>query len=423
MGLKQRSVVLSENTSANFTRYIGDTLISDDDYQQTALGYRQLTISEGHPWRWLHNRNRPHWAAIGGPFYTEKVTLTGDHRHHVVKRGGRTAQGPIWAKKYVENLAASFYEDGSVDDAQLPIANPAILDEELLAMGTTAIARTIPTNPIFDAATFVGELREGLPSLIGAALFKRQFLGRSVAEENLNWEFGLKPIINDFKAYTEASREGEARLAQLRRDSEKPIRRRFDFPTQRTTSRETSEGVFSSGAIVGGGAFLQKLGTLVEREFWERDVWFSGCYQYTLPPEGSNLRRISELDAIYGVRPSAATVYNLAPWSWCLDWFTNTGDVVHNLSAFSQDGLLLKYGYIMCRTRHVKSYTWTGTVQNASTADAWVPHVAHQEVTYETKQRLPATPYGFGLAYSDLTPRQLGILGSLGILRTLRPTS
>jgi hypothetical protein len=258
---------------------------------------------------------------------------------------------------------------------------------------------------------------------MGASLFKRQFLGRSAAEEYVNWEFGLKPVINDYKDYVAASRTAETRLEQLRRDSGKPVRRRYDFPTERETSRETATGVYASGAIVGGSTFLQQQGTLVEREYYERDIWFSGCYQYTLPPEGSNLRRISELDALYGVRPSAETVYNLTPWSWCLDWFTNTGDVVHNLSAFSQDGLLLKYGYIMCRTRHRKTYTWTGAVQNASTDNAWVPHVAHQEVTYETKQRLPATPYGFGLAFSDLNPRQLGILGSLGIIRAFRPTS
>jgi hypothetical protein len=291
-----------------------------------------------------------------------------------------------------------------------------MLEAELLEMGTTAIARTRPANSLADAATFIGELREGLPSLVGREFFKRDLLS-ATAKENLNWEFGLKPFVRDIKSFVEASKLAEEHLEQLRRDQRKVVRRRYDFPETNTFVTEDLGSGFATGSILGGGAFLQEQGARKLRKKFTRRIWFSGGYKYTLPPEGSVLRRIRELDAIYGVRPDAETVWNLAPWSWCLDWFSNSGDVVSNLTAFSTDGLLLKYGYIMCHTTHEYTYTWDGAVQNASSENAFVPHHAEQKITYETKQRLPATPYGFGLALSDLSPRRLGILTSLGIIR------
>lgn len=416
MGTKEREVVTQSQDEAWFTRYIGSTLITENDYQPTSLGYRQYTVSEDH----LFHRAREYgvWGDFGGPFYTEKVSFEGDLKPYLLRRGGRTSFGPIFAKKSVENRFNDLNQSSSLGpDVDLPIDNPAVHGDILTAYGTTAIARTIPTNPIFDAATFVGELREGLPSLFGSAFLRSPSLS-ALARENLNWEFGVKPFVNDMKSFVTASQEAETRLEQLRRDEGRPVRRRYAFPQEVEESSEVSTGVYASGSLVGGSTFLQQQGVLTETVRTERDIWFSGCYQYTLPPEGSNLRRIQELDFLYGARPSLDTLWNLTPWTWCLDWFSNAGDVATNLSAFSQDGLLLKYGYVMCRSRRTKTYTWEGLVQDSSTVNTFVPHRAEQVIAYETKQRIPATPYGFGLTFGDLTSRQWGILSSLGILQS-----
>lgn len=100
------------------------------------------------------------------------------------------------------------------------------------------------------------------------------------------------------------------------------------------------------------------------------------------------------------------------PWSWAADWVSNTGDVLHNLSAMSTDGLVMAYGYMMEET----SETWTYVNNGAITVSGRVLNLT-QNFRTTTKVRRSATPFGFGLDWAKFTPRQMAILGALSITR------
>jgi hypothetical protein len=121
----------------------------------------------------------------------------------------------------------------------------------------------------------------------------------------------------------------------------------------------------------------------------------------------------AQADHLMGIRLTPETVWNLAPWSWAVDWFTNTGDIIHNISAFARDSLVMKYGYIMSHD-HLDGYCVMpgGTNFNGN--------ITGGSVTYlrDRKKRFPASPYfGFGTTGS-LSAGQKAILLALGLSRT-----
>ena len=82
-----------------------------------------------------------------------------------------------------------------------------------------------------------------------------------------------------------------------------------------------------------------------------------------------------------------------------------------NISNLGHDGMVLQYAYIM-EHRTVQDHMVGAKFGAAG--------LATLDVSYETKRRHPASPYGFGLRYEDLTPQQQAILLALGMSRAPR---
>jgi hypothetical protein len=115
---------------------------------------------------------------------------------------------------------------------------------------------------------------------------------------------------------------------------------------------------------------------------------------------------------IYGLTLDPEVLWNLAPWSWFADWFVNAGDVVSNISDLSFDGLVMRFGYMMEHSIVADEVRLGGSSFSGGTSldtTIWL-------VT-ETKQRIRASPYGFGLTWESFSPRQLAILAALGVTR------
>jgi hypothetical protein len=144
--------------------------------------------------------------------------------------------------------------------------------------------------------------------------------------------------------------------------------------------------------------------------------WFSGAFTYSLPVGYKSHDAVTGYAArasvLFGAELTPSTVWNLAPWSWAVDWFTNVGDVLSNASDALFDGLVMRYGYIMEHSLIRDTYTYGGptNMQSATTP---------QPLTFvtETKLRRKANPFGFGLTWEGLSPRQVAILVALGITR------
>jgi len=147
-----------------------------------------------------------------------------------------------------------------------------------------------------------------------------------------------------------------------------------------------------------------------------RNQWFSGAFTYGLPKGDSALsglhRHYLEAGKLLGTSLTPETLWELSPWSWAVDWFSNTGDVISNLSDWALYGLVMQYGYIMEHTIVSDTYTTTPTGIKGVKSSTPLTFVT------ETKTRKRANPFGFGVAWNGLNPIQLGILAALGITRS-----
>jgi hypothetical protein len=282
------------------------------------------------------------------------------------------------------------------------------------AFGTSAIARVLPTNPNASLATAVGELRrDGLPTLPGSSLKDSTTNARRAGGEYLNVEFGWLPLVSDLQDFARSVRNSRQLIDQYVRDSDRKIRRRY-----------TPQGVSSTSIFTGTGRWfgqnIAESGTTVSRKE-DTNLWFSGAFKYHVPIDDGFYGRLLRYEALanhlFGTRITPELVWNLAPWSWAVDWFTNAGDVIHNISLMGVDGLVMQYGYAM-RHHRVSEHVSGGF----SFVDGFGTHSGHSQrlVVSEWKQRVRANPYGFGIDDVDLSNRQLAILAALGLSRGKR---
>jgi len=288
---------------------------------------------------------------------------------------------------------------------------------------------------------FIGEARQGLPSFIGSGLLRSRARDlRKAGDEYLNVEFGWKPMMRDLRSFGESVKSTNKTLRQLHRDSGRVVRRRYHFPTEKIQDPDFALG----GSTPWGGSTAPYKCDGSQLDSWmlgdgpsptgykvwketETKRWFSGAYRYyvpTPPVRGGNLLDKMEVwdaeaNKLLGTRLTPEVVWNLAPWSWAYDWFTNTGDVMTNLSAFSNDQLTLQYGYIMSQQTVTHHSSWQGYIVQPG---GGLRYVTTEEVfSQTTKVRLRATPFGFGFDFGSLSPKQMAITAAIGISNAPRP--
>ncbi len=301
------------------------------------------------------------------------------------------------------------------------------MDEEtytstMIGLGTTAINRTIPTKANMSLAVSLAELRrEGLPKLMSALSLRQTQRSpvKNVAGEYLNYQFGWAPIIADVRDLLITVRDSGRILKEYTRLAEHHTRRRYDFGTETKAIDWTSANDFApypsvSSHLYQGGFGTGKLtisGTLATHS------WFSGAYRFSIP-QGNTLkddllRWEQEANKLLGIRLTPEVLWNVTSWSWLLDWFLNIGDVISNLSYLGRDGLVLQYGYVMRHTRADVAVSMQGVRPYGDTSN----RPFSVDFALEQKQRLKATPYGFGLNPESFSPKQWSIIGALLVTR------
>lgn len=318
------------------------------------------------------------------------------------------------AYRYFKGVSSSF--DGFCHCERVTgqsLASIPLFDSnnDLDSYGTTAMARSLPTNPASDFFVFAGELREGLPHVIGTSLFKSKVkdLRKVPGDEYLNVQFGWMPMVSDLRKFGHAIKNHNKILNAYRKGSDTKIKRRYVTPTTTSWTSFTGNGTFTPSQA-------QLTGKATQSSFITTDRWFEGAFRYHIPVGSSYLDKALEYEAyankLFGIRLTPEAVWNLTPWSWFADWFGNTGDIMHNISALGRDGLAMQYGYCMCQKKVHNTVLASATDSQGRTYNS-----SYQEFL-ETKQRRQATPYGFGLTFDQLTTRQLAVMAALGITRS-----
>jgi len=208
------------------------------------------------------------------------------------------------------------------------------------------------------------------------------------------------------------------------RDNGRTVRRRFAFPTQIINTQPVTVPSgqygysFLNPAGLGNNALIDLKDDMLQRYSRRTtDVWFSGAFTYNIPTDKSVLGKLQAISAkaqvLMGARVDPSVVWELAPWSWLIDWKLGIGNLLSNASAFSDDGLVIRYGYLMRHTMLKETYT----TQQVTTNRGHVVPATFTTLSTERKERLRATPFGFGISPASLTDSQWAILGALGLSR------
>jgi hypothetical protein len=354
----------------------------------------------------------------GGPFYTIRQNISLGITSVSVSApgaGGGTFKysGPVWTPYEFSGYPAGVSEGNT---------------SSLIAAGASAISQSAPTNPVSDAGVAIGETyREGLPSLPGVSSWRRRTeILKNAGSEYLNAVFGWMPLVSEVTDVSRAASNASRIAKQYEKDEGSSVGRRFVFPTESSYTVKTLSSSGSAAVPVGSSGSTNRynatnpanLGEWIKETFTSRKRWFSGSFTYTLPRQsdswGGLVRHGDQADHLLGLKLTPDVLWELSPWSWAIDWFSNTGDVINNLSMFTGGGLVMRYGYMMeeSSTKHVYTLTKMGLINHQKSAPP-PPTIVETVV----KRRIEANPFGFGVSWEGLSSFQASVAAALGISR------
>jgi len=133
----------------------------------------------------------------------------------------------------------------------------------------------------------------------------------------------------------------------------------------------------------------------------------------------SRIERTSQIASKWlGARLDANAFWQAMPWSWFIDWLSDIGVLIQNGNAAALDGQVLQWGYLMKHTLITKTFTTDSQMifRHPERVTRTIGNLSTTFVT-ERKQRVKATPYGFGINPDSFSAQQWAILGALGLTR------
>lgn len=392
-----------------------DQPVDPPTHQNVSLGTiygSQVTDSETHQWP----RKMRDFSDVGGDFFTQKKYVIGKPTYvesiaNANWLGGQLMldvhyHGPIWP------LPPSYYSFPAAK-----ISN----ESELNALGTKAISNCAPTNTVVNLATFLTEIvREGIPRIPFKGWKEGTRSAKDGGGEFLNEKFGWEPILRDLYKFREQVANAEDIFRQYERDAGRVVRRKWEFPVERRYTANTYTD-FSSGYYAPHNAWLNRPGRsfeYVQELEGTTKTWFSGAFTYHIPKgyksQMDRTLTLAKFNKLFTVELTPETVWNAAPWTWAVDWFSSAGDALGNISSWANDGLVMRYGYLM--QHNVEKVTYT-LVEGRPLYGMTPPAASKISLVTETKIRRRANPFGFGISWDGLSAAQLAILAALGIDR------
>lgn len=363
----------------------------------------------------------------GGPFSLRRYSLNRSLSHLSFK--DKVDLGLRWQTNEVSTTCfGDFSQVGlpnilSLASLSSKVSSVSFPPTNLATYGNAALTKVSPLDlsEVNLVQSLVELYREGLPSIPGAQTRKVQQRMRAAGSEFLNVQFGWKPIISDIKNIYSTYQNMHKMYQQIVRDNNRPVRRRVTlFRNRVVTPISTWAGsrVYPGvGGTSGPDSYFRGPTTALQSETTR--VWTVGRGRYYIPDVGSVEFHKKFVENLYGTSPNPAVLYELMPWSWLIDWFSNVGEVIQYELGPSLGQFVLDYCYLMRSTKREIKYNSQPTKGSYGQSGGKhtyrsFPGFSALEV-FETKERIVATPFGFGLKLTDLSSRQLAILSALGL--------
>lgn len=381
----------------------------------TNTTYLGLNWIQGNSYTFYNWCSAPYQESILDELHTSKRT-----RYGRVWRSG----GPLTVKKntFERSLSSSYNLSSGLarytgkfccsQRGNNPVLGSAPVDPNSLeGMGASGIAKARPGQSPFGFGQALYELHQ-IPTIPSLKKALQGFSG--LGSQYLNVEFGWKPFLKDLYKMLDIQADLSRRLAQLRRDNGKPIRRRLTISNaDNSVVTNYTDGVNRLYPILTTG-FYQSGPSNVVFQSWKRQenfsrYWFSGRFRYWIPDIDTSDYALRAKARLLGLMPTPELVWQVIPWSWLIDWFSNTGDIISNWSGTAAENLVMEYGYVMGTYGNRTTYFSSAALNNGARASAT------DVETRLIKRRGKGSPFGFSVNLPDLTTRQSAILAALGL--------
>jgi hypothetical protein len=390
----------------------------------SCLGWHQQTSSLDHKIWNLYQEGKIPIARrprnLGGPFITTKLEtrIPGRRNWDLIaynaSNGNPTyvVSGDLLPHVDFHRLCKAIWE-GSIRTHDVWTTDDSLNKSELQVLGEKLMLSVVPTSAAFNAVTALGEPISdgGFFGLPGRSLYEANPGG-----EFLNLQFGILPTISDIQNFNTALETYSRVIKQYRRDANKVIRRRtrpYDLPEVVSSSTVSAVPITAAGRAL--NATLATSGFCTITKSIKRKVWYSGAFEYYIPKNMSKFQELMfDWQRAFHIAPSPADAWELLPFSWLTDYFTNGGNSIRHLTLQLSEGAVQRYGYVMCTSEIKTSYTWQGSLRINNVLQ---PNSITAEVVKTIKQRSRVSPFGVHFTGVDLNPRQLAILAALGIAK------
>ena len=364
----------------------------------------------------------------GHPFELKRHTLYG--RPHTFQDNYIPSVPRVfencWAMPATGSSILTDIHSGSVFD-------PAPYKETGLdAFAQQAYLRTAPSAVVFDAGQFLGELREGLPRLTSGFIQSQLKDIKKAGSDYLNVEFGWKPLIDDIQNAGKALLGATDSFSQMG----KRVHRRYGLPEKVSTNEFHSplggdltawynpfRGFAPSYPVTANG-YLVAANTATKAPYIVKKGrssrrWFEGEFTSFMPLGFDPSNYFDRLSALMNPKITPATLWELAPWSWLVDWNLRIGDTIRANEIHANDRLVMHYGYAMEHSVYDTSVDWH-ILSGTPSPSGWsgFPRFGKIRSSTEYKRRIRANPYGFRTGgLGSLTGGQTAILGALGLTK------
>ncbi len=342
-----------------------------------------------------------------------------------------------WSRQYSSHppFTSSFY-DGKFYSTIPTEANRSPTD--LTVWGTRGWTRALPVHDLAGLARFVGEMKDAPRMIEDTALFFANFKARRFGNRSrsywgdayLNNVFGWLPFIQDLTQILHLGLRVDQEIARLRRLDAHPVHRRFVMLDEAYSINLQTVRSVGGGVAPGLSSECYYSASDPRCEFSDRldvrrVISFEGKFRALISTLSLNSPRFRShlIGELTGALPDMYTVYQLMPWSWLLDWFVNAGEILKNATLMAKYHQIADYAYVMCE----ESYTTVrkcSTVINEGNYHSGQLHpspvVLEGRYIQTFKQRVAASPYGFGLSWQGFSPYQIAVLAALGLSRSER---
>jgi len=430
---RKTSVVGSTSLRLPYNTISGGDTLANGSYE---IGYRTrlptgdevreiaLNVAEPYSWWVDYQTMKLRNAARLSDFDTTKLTKDRGHTWLFEEFKLQNLQDfkmQVSSESYEIRNAFPYYSTMSPVNLALPSSS-------IESWAALQYGRMAPVVGDFSISTFLGELREGLPRLIPRLITSAK-TAKSAGEDYLNLEFGWKPLLNDLQDLADTLLQASFGLFRPMNASH----RRRERPVIETSSEVVTAEPRNVSCLVGNigspsgynpysstgisfhGTGAYGIGKAVQKTKLKQ--WCEGEFVY-IPKAGfdpSNF--LDRYETLVNVNITPAVLWELAPWSWLVDWAAQIGAQLSAMEAGLSNRILSTYFYGMEEaTASLKSEVLVTGNQSGRVHVG--PKFMNAEMHRRRRRRIRANPFGYtGDPNTALNGSQMAILGALGLTR------